>query len=118
MSNFWSPPTRNKTQRDTAFVNCAYYAHETYCGCADFALHLLSVVYSFARGDTEKAIRSVLTSRNPPLCLTSGEDPTPLISADGGEEDLGIDGLADGELERLFTEPEEPEENPQRELAG
>lgn len=119
MSNFWSPPTRNKRQRETAFANTVYYAHEGFCGCGDFAFHLLSIVYSFARGDTERLLRQVLASSNPPLCLTSGEDHTPLISADAGEENLGIDGLEDGELDRLFTEEEEPtEENPVRELAG
>ncbi len=75
MSNFWSPPTRNKRQRETAFANTVYYAHEGFCGCGDFAFHLLSIVYSFARGDTERLLRQVLASSNPPLCLTTGEDP-------------------------------------------
>ncbi len=118
MSNFWSPPTRNKKQRETAWVNAVFYSHEVFCSCNDFAFHLFSVVHSFARGDTERAIRQILTQKQPPLCLTSGEDPVPLISEDAGGDHFDIDGLDGDELEKLFSDPENENTDEQRDAAG
>ncbi len=118
MNNFWTPPTRNKRQRELAWVNGVFYSHEVFCSCNDFAFHLLSLVYPFTRGDTENSLRQILTASKPPLCLTSGEDHEPLISEDAGADHFDIDGLDGDELEKLFSDPENENTDAARDIAG
>lgn len=117
MSDFWKPPDRNQRQRELAYANACYYDHESFCGCGDFSMHLLSIVHSFTRGNTERSIRQILTHDSTKLCLTSGDAHSPPIFGDAGEENQGIDGLDGDELERLFSE-DDGGERPPKDVAG
>ncbi len=68
-STFWEPPTRNFRERETAWINSSYYSHDSFCGCGNFAVHLLCVVHSFTRNSTPEAIALELKKQLQPKPL-------------------------------------------------
>lgn len=108
-STFWEPPTRNFRERETAWVNSTYYAHQTFCGCDNFSVHLFSIVHSFTRNSTPEAIAAIIKdSFNPTPCLTFGDTQHGAAATQKPGENLGdvLENLEEGELEELFQEEE------------
>lgn len=120
-STFWEPPTRNFRERETAWINCAYYSHDSFCGCGNFAVHLLCVVHSFTRNSTPEAIALELKKQlQPKKCLGTGENQLTVAALPEPGENLGdvLEGLEPGDLEKLFEDTESTttppkEENPE-----
>lgn len=107
-STFWEPPTKNFRERETAWANAAFYAHESFCGCGHFSVHLLCLVHSITRNSSPEAISEVLKKELQPKqqCLTFGDtQPTAAALPEPGEN-LGdvLENLREGELEELFSE--------------
>lgn len=119
-STFWEPPTKNFRERETGWVNSAFYAHDSFCGCGNFAVHLLCVVHSFTRNSTPEAIALELKKHlQPKPCHGTGENrPTvAALPAPGENPEDVLDGLEPGDLDKLFEETENittppKEENP------
>ena len=78
--------------------------HDTFCGCDEPADHLLLLLakksgyFSIRKGTLKEATK----------CLTSGEDHTTPDGKDGDDQDIGIDA---GDLELLFADHEEEEQD-------
>lgn len=106
-STFWEPPTKNFRERETGWANSTFYAHASFCGCDNFALHLFCIVHSITRHSTPEAIAGILTTAlQPEKCLTFGDTPTTAAGTQKHGENLGdvLENLEDGELEELFRE--------------
>uniref|UniRef100_A0AAU7B8Q3 ORF2 n=1 Tax=Samektorquevirus hominid17 TaxID=3160823 RepID=A0AAU7B8Q3_9VIRU len=118
--NYWIPPTGNQRQRELWFCNCCYYAHESWCGCDNFAHHLLGAVSgipqelllqttnTLERNLRLKRCRSTTTEE---ISTADGKDPENGEDTTKEKGDL-IDGLDEGELEKLFEEPDMGAINP------
>lgn len=108
-STFWEPPTKNFRERETGWVNSSFYSHDSFCGCGNFALHLLCTVYSITRSSTPEAIAGIIsTALQPKKCLTFGDtQPGDAATPEPGDAagDL-LENLQEGELEDLFREEE------------
>lgn len=109
---YWVPPTGNQKQRELWWCNSCYYSHEDWCGCGHFGHHLLGAITGIPRDVLLKATTDLENQHRGLTCHSSdtthtaaGEDPE--NSENTGEERKGlIDGLEDGELERLFEDPD------------
>lgn len=119
-STFWEPPTKNFRERETGWINSTFYSHDSFCGCGNFAVHLLCVVHSFTRNSTPEAIALELKKHlQPKPCLGTGENQHSVAALPAPGENLAdvLEGLEPGDLDKLFEEPENTttppkEENP------
>lgn len=114
-SSWWQPPTRNLREREIAWANSTFYAHDTFCSCGNFSLHLLCLVHSITRNSSAEAIATIIKSELTPKqpCLTSGDIQDTAAASPEPGENLGdvLENLRDGELEELFKEePTTPEQ--------
>lgn len=108
-STFWEPPTKNFRERETGWVNSTFYSHDSFCGCGNFALHLLCVVHSITRNSTPEAIAGIITAAlQPKKCLTYGDTQPGAAASPKPGENLAdvLENLEEGELEDLFNEEE------------
>lgn len=117
--NYWKPPTGNQRQRELWWTNNCYYSHEAWCGCGHFGHHLLGAITGIPPNLLIDTTRNLELQERRKLCRSTaaigtgtgeGQEPT---ENTGGEEERGlIDGLDEGELERLFEDPDMGAEKP------
>lgn len=115
---YWVPPTGNQKQRELWWTNSVYYSHEDWCGCSHFAHHLLGAVSGIPRDlllqtteSLEKQLRQQKCHSLDTTGTAAGEDQEN-IEHTGNAENALIDGLEDGDLERLFEDPDMGAEKP------
>lgn len=93
MSSIWKKPLYSPRQQELKWLNLMWESHDQFCSCSDPPLHLLVLI-----NKDSKAPKPVEDIKNL-KCLLTGKDT--------GTDHTGIDGLEDGELEKLFAEEEE-----------
>lgn len=78
--------------------------HDCFCGCDEPGDHLLLLLAKKSGyfSITKKALKEATK------CLTSGDDHTTTAGKDGDAQDIGID---EGDLELLFADPDEEEQD-------
>uniref|UniRef100_A0AAU7B8M9 ORF2 n=1 Tax=Samektorquevirus hominid17 TaxID=3160823 RepID=A0AAU7B8M9_9VIRU len=117
--NYWVPPTGNQSQRQLWWCNACFYSHEDWCGCSNFAHHLLGAVSGIPKELLLETTNKLEQQLRQQRChsTTHGED---IHVGEGPENGAGTtaekrdlpDGLEEGELEKLFEDPDMGAINP------
>ncbi len=100
----WKPTEFGPHGRTIQWLNSCFSSHATFCGCDSAYLHFLSACNN--NSYTNLTEQEILSAKQCLTSTTTGTEETGIIK----DEKDGIDALGDGDLQKLFEEPFEEED--------